>query len=127
MRAGECEIVVYVRTRRVVVAAQEIRGILPCATGFSPPLEVPVRRVSLTFGRRLDRGHGQALVEAFRLAAQTAISIRVVDLGRRNVLVRAVRLWLLGSRALPVVIVRGSCPWARGVREESPSPRVVRA
>lgn len=113
MTSRTCEIVAYVRSRRVVASAREVRGLLPCATGFAPPSAVPVRRLAVTYVRRLDDGQGRALAEAEQLAAQMRSEIRVVDLGRRNVLVRGLRLWLLGGRRLPVVVMKGSCPWNR--------------
>ncbi len=118
--AEGCRIVAYVRGRRVVAAAHEVRGIEPCATGLSSPIEVHVRRVEVEYGWRFDPSQASALNEARRLAAETRSPLRVVDLGRANPLVRAVRLLRLGGRTLPVVIMKGSCPWHR-LAESEPS------
>ncbi len=106
-----CEVIAYVRSRKVVVWAREIRGVRPLSTALSPPVQLPVRATELRFGRRLGSEQSSVVAEARRLAAATGNPLRIVDLGRTNVVLRSIRLWLLGGRVLPVVVMRGSCPW----------------
>ncbi len=106
-----CEIVAYVRSRKVVVWAEEVRAVRWLSNGAFAPVQVPVRATELRFGRRLGGEQSRVVAEARRLAAETGNPFRVVDLGRTNAVARRVRLWLLGGRVLPVVVMRGSGPW----------------
>lgn len=106
-----CEVVAYVRSERVVVAAREVRGIRPVVATLGGPAYAALRGAVVTYGRRLPREHAEALNEARRLAQETHGSIRIVDVGWAHALARVIWIWLLGRPALPAVIVKGSCSW----------------
>ncbi len=115
-----CEVVVYVRSRRVATGAVEIRGLIPLVGTLSTPAYAPVRTVRLSYAVRLDEAQRRILAEGRRLAADTGRSFRIVDLGRGNPIRRALRLWRLGRPRLPVVILEGPCAWQPLVRARGP-------
>ncbi len=122
-----CEIVAYVRSQKVVTSARSVRVVRTLSNIPFPIVQFPVRAVALTFGRRLGVEQSSVVAEARRLAAETGQRLRVVDLGRTNAIARRVRLWRLGGRVLPVVVMRGSCPWnLLGTGLPSPQPRKAR-
>lgn len=104
-----CEVVVYVRSRRMVIEAREYRVALPVSTGTGILVRVPARGVVLRFAWKLEAVHGEALAEARRLAAERHVPLRVVDLGCCTPIARFVRSRLLGPRPLPVILVKGAC------------------
>ncbi len=117
-----CEILVVVRSRRVVVAAHERQVALPLSAGPAGTVYVPVRGFALRYRRRLDPVHAAALAEARRLATESGESLRVIDLGRGNPLVRFLRARFLRAHRLPVVILKGACSWHRLAAEEPQRP-----
>ncbi len=109
----DCEIVAFVRSERVVVEARVSRVLVPQVATLAGPSYSTVRTAAVRYGWRLAKGHGEALTEARRLAAETDQPLRIVDLGRCNPIARALRLRLLGGPALPAVVMKGSCRWDR--------------
>lgn len=123
-----CEVVAYVRSERVVVAAREIRGIRPVAATLAEPAYTVWRGAVVEYERRLPREHAAALTEARRLARETGGSVRIVDVGRTNAAVRLIRLRLLGRPALPAVVVKGPCLWDRmGANPDPAAAKLARA
>ncbi len=106
-----CELLVIVRSRKVVAAAREDRFLVPVAAGASPTIYLPMRSVHVIWAQRLDDDQRCALAEARRLGVELGMPVRVVDLGRTNALTRFLRLALLRSRSLPVLVFQGPCLW----------------
>lgn len=105
-----CEIVVYVRSRQVVDDSREIRTVVPLAATLNAPTYVPLRRFVVTYRRGLDADQDEVLERVRRVAIETGNPVRVVDLGRMHPFLRALRFHMLGGRALPIVIMNGTCP-----------------
>ncbi len=121
-----CSVRVFVRSRRVVSNARILRFVMYTPTTPLGLASVPVTTVALDHEWRLDPDQEEGLRQARRFAEATGQPLRVVDLGRGNPILRAVRWALRGGRSLPVVVIRGTCAW-KTARETSEVARGGRA
>jgi len=110
-----CEVLVYVRSEKVIAEVRPIA--VPVWIGLTPSSAWPTVRTGLVrkVERRLEEGQRRAIAEAHRLAKTSGNELHVVDLGRANPISRFLRMRLLRTRALPVVVVKGPCPWVPGL------------
>lgn len=106
-----CEIRVYVRSRWAISEANSVRTVVPLAATLASTVFVPVTRTEVRYRRRFDSDQAEAVSRARRIAADTGHAIRVIDLGRMNLLTRALRLAWLGRGRLPAVVINGPCIW----------------
>jgi hypothetical protein len=104
----DCEVVAYVRSRRVAVEARRVRVPVGVSLGVRAHTAVE-NRTFVRYARTLDSLQSRALSEAHRVAEGYGHAVRVVDLGRVHPLLRGLRSLFLRSKAFPVVVWRGPC------------------
>ncbi len=106
-----CEIRVFVESRRRPWYVRETRSVRPIVAVVAPPVYLSQRRVDVVYRRLLDARQSDVVRETRRFADAIGYRVRVTDLGRSNLIARALRRAFLRGRPLPVVLIVGACPW----------------
>jgi hypothetical protein len=109
----ECEILVYVRSRPALAEVRQVHLTMSVAASATNVMKVPLRRSLARFEPRLDDEQKSVVREAMRVGRETGNPVHVVDLARVGPLARFVRMRLLGANELPIVLLKGACPWYR--------------